>query len=398
MSETLYVNNDGDIKLDDSELELKWGFDALYSNLAYRLIETKTNIIVMHSVPKETKGYLFKGITTDIPFSYSKIDNEASLYRMEVALGNKSYFFDVARNDLIADFANAGVQPAIIKVAKIIILFTFILFLIISGIAIRLIVKPVKALTEQIENIKPDDLRKRIDVVDIPQELLPIALEMNDALDRVENSFIHQKRFIADAAHELRTPLTVLLTRLELKVSSSPTKTDLINDVQFISRIVEQLLDLSRAQNINAKQLSSIMLEDVIKKVCAHLAPLAINKEQELELNIESEECLVKIDEGDLTVIIKNLLENAIKHSPLEARIKVSVHKNGFTVEDSGDGIPKDYHEVIFERFWRKNQSDRSGSGLGLAIIKELLSHYDSTINVGRSSELGGTKLIVQFN
>ena len=220
---------------------------------------------------------------------------------------------------------------------------------------------------------------------------------MNDALGRVEKSFDQQNRFIADAAHELRTPLAIFLNRLELKIPDSASKKELVDDAQYISRIVEQLLDLSRAQNMENRRTSSIKLLDTAKSVCSLLAPMAIDRKQDLELSSDDETCILDIDEGELSVIIKNLLENAVKHAPVRAKIKLSVAGKRLTVEDSGEGIPVDIQEKIFERFWRKNQSERTGSGLGLAITKELLSHYNASISVSNDSALGGAKFTIDF-
>ncbi|WP_236701370.1 sensor histidine kinase [Thalassomonas viridans] len=398
MAVTLYIDEAGDIKLDDSEVELKWGFDALYSNLAYRLVDIDSRQPVLFSVPEQTQGYLFYGIDLNIPLYHSRVKNrDISLYRMEVVLGQQNYYFDIARSDLLKDLANEAVEATIVDVAIGVILVAFLLFLSVAFIAIRLVVEPANALTAKIKKIKPEDLEKRIEVQDVPKELFPIASAMNDALERVENSFEQQKRFIADAAHELRTPLTIFLNRLELKIPPSPEKDKLINDARYISRIVEQLLDLSRAQNMTGQQPSELMLADVVKNVCSHLAPMAVDKNQALELVDETYACTVLADEGELTVIVKNLLENAIKHTPPGAEIRVTISDRAFSVEDSGKGIANGMQEQIFERFWRENQSDRSGSGLGLAITKELLSHYDATISVSNDSALGGAKFHVEF-
>jgi len=402
MSRELYVADNGVVTLDDSKVKLNWGFDALYSNLAFRLIDKDSNNIVLQSAAKGTQGFLFNGIVKNIPLSHSRLsESQTSLYRMEVTLANKNYFLDVARSDLLAELASAGIKPAIVKVAILIISAAFILFLFVSFLAIKLIIKPANALSRQIKTIRAEDLQQRLAVNSVPKELMPIALAMNDALDRVESSFEQQKRFIADAAHELRTPLAILLNRLELKMSASTTKTALINDGQYLARIVEQLLDLSRAQNNHERHIAIINMQSVIKNVIAHLAPMAIDKEQELALIVnndtENGTCMLNIDEGDFTVIVKNLVENAIKHSPSKASINVTIHKHGFTVEDSGIGIAEQYQQIIFERFWRENQSDRSGSGLGLAIIKELLSHYDAEIFIRKSASLGGAMFEVNF-
>ncbi len=398
MAASLYVDDLGTIKLDDSEMIMKWGFDALFSNLGYRLIEVDTQNIALLSSPKETQGAIFNNVSLNIPQNYYNIpDSNTSVYRAEITLADKHYYFDVARSDLLAQLANEAVEPSIVDVATTVIIMTFIIFLSVSVIAIRLIIKPSSRLTQQIKHIKPDDLHKRIDVENLPSELSPIANAMNDALDRVESSFEQQKRFITDAAHELRTPLTVLLNRLELKVPSSTIKSELVNDTQFISRIVEQLLDLSRAQNMNIAEVSTIKLSDVAKNVCSHIAPIAIDKNHDLELVAENENSTIDVDEGELTVIVKNLLENAIKHTPRGGKIKVTVSDQSIIVEDSGNGIPEACHQQIFERFWRENQSDRKGSGLGLAITKELASHYNADIQVSNDSSLGGAKFIVRF-
>ncbi|WP_245763838.1 sensor histidine kinase [Pseudoalteromonas denitrificans] len=398
MADTFYIEGNK-VKQDDSELKLRWGFDALYSNFGYRLVHKKNNHVVLYSVPNNTEGYLFKGVSLDIPIQHSRLDeSNMSLYREEIQFEGKAYFLDIARNDLIADFANEGIEPAIVNVAIGIITAAFFVFLVMSVLAIKLIIKPAKSLTQQIEMIKPDALKKRISLESVPQEFIPVVSSLNDALERVEESFSQQKRFIANAAHELRTPLTILLNRLELKFPASMEKDNLILDVHFISRIVEQLLDLSRAQNMEVKRKASVNLNDVTKNVCSHLAPAAIAKKQEFALDVTGDHLLAKADEGELTVVIKNIIENAIKHSPSNAQVKVTLADLILTIEDSGEGIPEHLRSKVFERFWRKNQSDRSGSGLGMAIIKETLSHYDASIRIDTSPQLGGTLFEIKFS
>lgn len=398
LSDLIHTDDEGNIKFIDAKMKLKWGFDALYSNLAYRLIDPSNQRVILSSMPENTEGYILNDIGIDFPLGYSRINSTTiSLYRSKLKLKGKTYYLDVARSDLLAALAYRAVRPAIVESATIAICSAFIIFLIVSFIAIRFIVKPANELRSQIEAIKPEDLDKRLTTEGIPKELLPIATAMNDTLDRVKISFDQQKRFIADAAHELRTPLTILLNRIELKIPPSDTKNKLKSDTQYLSRIVEQLLDLSRAQNIKSRAISSTNLTATAKEIISLLAPMAIDKEQQLELTGENEISLINIDKGDLSVIIKNLLENAIKHCPPQSNIRLSIFVNGFTIEDSGKGIPKEDRELIFERFWRENQSDRSGSGLGLAIIKELLDHYHGNIYVGNSSALGGALFKVTF-
>lgn len=398
MASRVYKDSHGNIGIDDEDMEMKWGFDALYSNLAYRLVNADSQEIIFLSVPEGTKGYLLNDTTINVPVGYSRFeDRKISFFREEISLEEQTYYFDITHSDLLADLANEGIEAAITDVAVAMMTTAFILFLPVSFIAIRMVVKPANALTKQIDNINPEDLKQRINVQGVPNELLPITHALNDALARVEISFDQQKRFIADAAHELRTPLTILLNRLELKIPDSLAKHELVNDAQFISRIVEQLLDLSRAQNLKQRHVSAINMAEIIKNVCSHLAPMAIDKGQEFELVDKSQSGLINVDEGELTVVVKNLLENAIRHTPIGATISVSIMQNAFSVSDSGKGISDEFQNLIFERFWRENQSDRNGSGLGLAITKELLSHYQASITVSRDAELGGAKFLVEF-
>lgn len=398
MASSLSQDTNGHFVFDDSELKLKWGFDALYSNLAYRLVEIESNQAVLYSKPLSTPGYLFNRIEIDIPSGYTWSERRnLSLYRMKLELNNNAYYFDVARSDLLGALANEAVEPAIVDVASWIIGAAFLLFIVVSLLGVKLIVKPANALSKEIEGIKPDDLEKRLDTSNLPRELFPIANAMNQALSRVEKGFALQQRFIADAAHELRTPLAILLNRIELKLPASPQKQALEKDAKFISRIVEQLLDLSRAQSRDDKPIAPIALAQVVKDVCLLLAPLAIDKGQELELEVSDEEKVIAVDEGELAIVVKNLLENAIKHTPQGSKILVSTTPKQITVEDSGPGIPEDAWEHVFERFWRVNQSDRSGSGLGLSITKTILEHYQGDIDVDNQSRLGGARFRVRF-
>ena len=398
MQESFYLDSDGHVQLDDSEIMLKWGFDALYSNLGYRMIDADSGEEVVRSVPVGVQGALIDAIPKDIPDGYNHHPGQnLDSYRMTMSFADKMYKLDVVRSDLLGKLANEAVLPAIIDVSFFAIMIAFLLFIFVNVVAIRLIVKPVKTLSEQVKKIQPADLGQRIDMQNVPLEMVPITKAFNEALSRVENGFNAQKRFVADAAHELRTPLTILLSRLQLSMNDSELKEQLLSDTKYMSRIVEQLLDLSRAQNVAERTTSSVDLLPVVKDVISLLAPLAVETEHNLALTANVSASFVQADEGELSVVIKNLLENAIKHTSMGSDILVTVEEHSLSVEDSGTGIPQEIREQIFERFWRANKSDLSGSGLGLAITREILSHYDAHISVSTSAALGGAKFAIRF-
>lgn len=400
MEDSFYLDATGKVLLDDSEIVIKWGADALYSNLGYRLVEQDSGEDIIRSVNEDVTGALIDTIPQKIPMGYTTFEGEnLDVYRTEIKLGNNHYYLDVVRSDLLGKLASEAIIPAILDMTISAVVVSFILFIIVNIAAIRLIVKPVKSLSTQVAKITPEQLGARVMMENVPIELVPISRALNDALDRVEEGFNQQKRFVADAAHELRTPLTILLNRIELSsIEDDELKQLLINDSSFMSRIVEQLLDLSRAQNAAECSLQNVDLISTVKSIVSMLAPLTIVKKQEIELQVTSTSAVVQADKGELSVVIKNLIENAIKHTAPNTQILITVNAKSISIEDSGEGIAIEYREKIFDRFWRANQSDRSGSGLGLAITKEILSHFDASISIEDSERLGGAKFDVEFH
>lgn len=399
MQDSFYLDEHDRLLVDDSEMMLKWGFDNLYSNLGYRLIVKDTNEIVLVSASQNAEGAIINKIAIDIPEGYSeKSASNFSMFRKEVVFADKHYYLDLVRSDLLGKLANEAVMPALVDASLFAIFVSSILFLTANFVAIRLIVKPVNRLSSIVGEISTVDLSDRIEMENVPNELSPIVAAFNQALDRVEQGFEQQSRFVADAAHELRTPLTVLLSRIELSLQDNELKQKLNNDARYLSRIVEQLLDLSRAQNLLESHIKTVDLIAIAKDICGLLAPLALDNEQELEIQTDLKVCEVQADEGELSVIIKNLVENAIRHTPSGSKIRVSISNNTLSVEDSGLGVPEQSKDRVFDRFYRVNQSDLSGSGLGLAITKELLSHFNASISLTTSQDLGGAHFKVNFN
>ncbi|MEM0911799.1 MAG: ATP-binding protein [Pseudomonadota bacterium] len=401
MEGSLYVDAQGIANVDDSEIMLKWGFDALYSNIAYRLIDPATQEVVLRSEPDEARGRLFDDIPDSMAIGYANMEinpeKSIAVFRLETRLDKTTYYLDVARSDLLGELANEAVLPAVQDFWKLAIIFCFVLFLVVTFIAVRLILRPVKLVSDSVASISPERLDQRLGLRHVPTELVPIIDALNLALTRVEKGFKQQQQFVANAAHELRTPLSVLSNRIELNMPTSELKPQLLTDVGNMSRIVEQLLDLARAQNLIVSASENADLVVISKDICTLLVPLALTKHQQLELNAQCDEAPVKISAGDLSVVVKNLVENAIKHSPTGAGITVSIDKASISVEDSGPGIDEEDKYKIFERFYRGNQSALNGSGLGLSIVEETLAKNDAEIAVSKSKALGGSMFKVSF-
>jgi signal transduction histidine kinase len=227
---------------------------------------------------------------------------------------------------------------------------------------------------------------------------MPLADAINRALARVEDGCEEQKRFVANAAHELRTPLTIIRTRIELSELPDSLITDLLQDVTYMSRSVEQLLDLSRAQNSNTYSRKSIPIVNPVTDACQLLGPLVLREDKDLELIVTgNNDSVIYGDHGALTVACKNIIENAIKHGGVNGLIRVEVGDSWIRFSDNGPGIDKKNQTLALQAFWRKNQSNNDGSGLGLAIVNEICKAHNATLTIERSISLKGAEITIQF-
>ncbi|MFC3031952.1 sensor histidine kinase [Pseudoalteromonas fenneropenaei] len=403
--EQLSLAEDGRIVFEANNLVEKWGFDALYNNLGFRVVDLRSGAMLFSSTPHDAVQPLVNALSKDLRIGFNQNLNGASAYRTKLQLNyppnlhtsQPELVLDLIRSDLLGALANEAVMPAMTNVAVLTMAAAFIVFVVVSLKSVGYLVRPVEVLSRQLGSIKPNQLNRRLNVAHLPAEIAPLVTALNQAMQRVEEGFEEQKRFVANAAHELRTPLAVMQTRIEVVKDLATVKKELLNDIGYMSRIVEQLLDLSRAQNKAAYEPTQVSLNDIAIDVCMLLAPLAVSNYKELEFQKAEPDSIVLGDKGALTVMAKNLIENAIKHSKPHAHITVQIVQNRFMVKDSGPGIHEADRAMIFERFWRKSQSNSGSSGLGLAIVHEIAIAHQATILLESPNEMGGSSFVIEF-
>jgi signal transduction histidine kinase len=271
------------------------------------------------------------------------------------------------------------------------------LLLVLNALIVRRFFRPVLRLSRQIRSLDPARMEGPLPADDLPDEVQPLVRAYNDALEKVERSFRLQKEFTADAAHELRTPMAVLDARLQT-LPASETRDALLADVRLMTRIVNQLLDMAKLDQANAPVEQTDLLA-VCQSIVGALAPEAIAKGQNLGL-IEPEDMKslpVLAHEQDVWHMVRNLVENAIRHTPAGTTIDVILENDGtLTVKDDGPGIPKEFHEHIFKRFWRRKRSGGSGAGLGMAIVQRVAQSNGGSITF-QSDEGQGTAFVVRL-
>ncbi|MFC3459082.1 ATP-binding protein [Massilia haematophila] len=267
--------------------------------------------------------------------------------------------------------------------------------------------EPVARVRKQVAARQADDLSP-VSEAGLPDEVRPLMHELNLLFDRVRTAFDAQQHFVADAAHELRTPLAALrlqaqsLDRAETVEARKVAVARLTAGIDRATRLVEQLLVLARqeASAGDGAAARPVDLAELARRTVGDLAGLAQAKQIDLGLQ-HADEVSIAGQPDALHILLRNLVENAVKYTPGGGTVDIAVRLQKdaaeITVEDSGPGIPPDERERVFDRFYRVAGSDAAGSGLGLAIIKAIAERHGATLRLDKSERLGGLAALVRF-
>ena len=259
-------------------------------------------------------------------------------------------------------------------------------------------VQPIRRLGRTLAERQPQALDP-VTLDYLPAEMAPMIASLNSLFERIGHLLESERRFTADAAHELRTPIAAI--RVQAQVAMGETDDGLrkhalqgtVEGCDRATRLVEQLLSLSRLEAVEAPVMAAVDLRSLARRVVAELAPKAIGKHQTLEFEA-AEPCRIPGNETLLAVLVRNLVDNAVRYSPPAARIRVAVQQqNGqvvLSVEDSGPGLNEADSTRLGERFFRVTGSLESGSGLGWSIVRRIAAVHRLDVEVGSSAELGG--------
>lgn len=301
------------------------------------------------------------------------------------------------RQVLALELAGSMVLPYILIMPFVL----FIIFWIIRGS-----LKPLDDLKNELAQRDSNEL-SHIQEEQYPIELLPAVNEINYLFDRISKTQQEQKQFIADAAHELRTPITALNLQTKILLRDFPENTALINLSKGLARIqhlVSQLLALAKQDaSVNSVEMSKkFRLNDVALNCVEQLMNLAMEKE--IDLGFErNDQVILQSYEPTVHSIVYNLIDNAIKYTPTEGVINISVYADSqqqkayVCIEDSGPGIPQEQYEQVLKRFYRVHHHLEVGSGLGLSIVQKAIQHVGGTLRFDRSLELGGLQVLVEL-
>lgn len=312
---------------------------------------------------------------------------------LEVVVGQN----DRVRNDLAKEVAWHNLQPF---------LFGLPLLALAALIAIRLGLRPLRKLAQELQQRSPQRLDP-VRLADAPQEIAPVIDALDRLFARVAGTIENERRFTSDAAHELRTPLAALRAQVQAAMLTEETtqrRVSLEKSLQGVDRmshLVEQLLMLARLDELSsAARFEAVELAAVVRECCAELGPAALARKIELELE-EEPTGPISGSADLLKVMVRNLLDNAIRYTPQGGRVSVTIRPLETTLQlevcDNGPGVPAAQLALLGQRFSRLDPTLAEGVGLGLSIALRIADIHRANIAFARTTEVGGLKVSVAF-
>lgn len=279
-----------------------------------------------------------------------------------------------------------------------------IMTLLLAGLMLRKVLRPLRQLSRMMLQRDPGELTPLPALLPW-SEMRPLIAAFNRYIERLRGLLARQERFSADVAHQLRTPLTILKTQLGLALSSQQpaqwqeSLQGMRHTLDDTILLTDRLLQLARikARHGEEKPVGRVDLAAVVRDACYICYPAARNKQ--LDLGYEGEECcLVAGDPLLLAELCANLLDNAIKYSPVQGTVTARVRDYTLEIEDSGPGIAEAELRQALQPFRRlENSSQHPGAGIGLALVSDICDWHDAEMSLGRSAALGGLRVKVSF-
>lgn len=342
------------------------------------------------------------GLPRQKSVGFSTIDVRDSTYRIFL-VDSGDRFIQIAQN--LSTRKDLATRLALRTVSPIGVLVPLLLMLVWWVVSTSL--TPVARVRAQVASRNVDSL-DHVDEAGLPDEVRPLVHELNLLFKRVRKAFDAQKNFVSDAAHELRSPLAALKLQVEgLKRANNESTREvavgrLSAGIDRAIRLVEQLLILARQQASSSENIVNVKvdLSQIVHLALLDVASIAKARNVGVRL-VHADECILVGQDEMLHILTRNLLDNAIKYTPVGGIVEISLslfeNRIELLVEDSGPGVPEADRDRVLDRFYRVLSSEGSGSGLGLAIVKTISDIQGGTLVLGRSLKLGGLSIAVTF-
>jgi signal transduction histidine kinase len=375
--------------------DLSWVCHDFASDLKYRVLDVSGGVILSsedHALALALPGQPFDSTLG----SFTLLSGGETLHvkTEPVVHGTKTYYIQVAISDRLAALGrslgahflvNDTVRFALVSVALLSVAVYFTL---------RRVLMPLRETSAAAARIDAHSISKRLSTRNLPVEFLPVIDAFNLTLDRLEKGYIVQRAFLAGTAHELKTPLALIRAQIDMEATTN--REVLLHDVDLMARQVNQLLHLAEASETQNYVFEFVDLAVVAEDVVDYLKRLAELREVYVDIRSTPEIPDLRADRGALFMLLKNLLENAIQHSPIGGIVAVTVDTDHLCVRDEGPGIPVGELPKLFTRFWRGPMRRNDGAGLGLSICREVAAAHQWELTARSAGH--GAEFILSFH
>lgn len=386
MADDLVFDSNGiPIGIDITKFDIEWVFDSLKQETSYRVLGASGMVVLSwpgseviwpesseadqlrsESFKFEQRGVTMHGAT-------EAVEHEGRTWYFQFAASTR--FLHLMHRAFALPFTGLGIT-----------LFSLVLLFIFGAcvyVTLKYAFKPLRDISNSAAKISPRSLHARLNTDAAPNEIAPLVESFNNVLERLERGYRVQQEFLATAAHELKTPLALIRAQIEL-IDHTDGQNSLLNDVEHMTRQVQQLLHLAEASEMQSYRFAAVDIREVVSEAISYLQRMADGAGVRLVMNNDARQNDWVADRGALFTLLKNLLENALQHAPRGTAVHVSVGANILAVRDWGPGVNEDQLAHLFARFWRGADRRDHGAGLGLAICQEIATAHGWTLSVFR--------------
>lgn len=300
------------------------------------------------------------------------------------------------RNELARGIAINLLRPLLLSLP--------LLALLLWGVVTRGL-RPLDKLAQEVEQRDPEALTP-LDAGVAPREVLPLIDRLNRLFSRIDAAIQKERRFTADAAHELRTPVAAIKAQAQVAraASGEAERTHALDNAILgcdrAAHLIEQLLTLARVDTLDASVTERCRLREIAAREIAAIAPAALAKGVHIEL-AEGDEIVLPGNPELLRLLLRNLVDNAVRHTPSGTTVQVSIASEQgnvcLSVSDDGPGIPEQDMAKVSERFYRPLGTTGDGSGLGLSIVKRIAEVHNASLQFMSDGNGSGLRVTVIF-
>ncbi|WAC73826.1 ATP-binding protein [Roseateles sp. SL47] len=366
------------VGMDDQHIE-PWLFRSLSEEATLRIVDGQGQVVFSSEPGVGNQALVPEGAAFDpsrkvFTFVRDGVAMHGATTKVEHASGD--WWFQLGISDrIVLRMRSTFGMPALMKGVMGTCAAFLLLFFVTVQLTLRKALEPLREASAEARRITPRTLDQRLSADTHPREIQPLVQAFNQTLDRLQNGFRTQQEFLSSAAHELKTPLALIRAQVELGPDDERRRF-LLEDVDRMARQVQQLLMLAEVSEPQNYRIESIDPRGTVQEVFDYMGRVAERHGVLLGLRMADDLRQWQADRGALFTLLKNLLENAIQHSPAGAVVVLAVQPGGLVVRDQGPGVPDEHLPRLFDRFWRGPDRREDGAGLGLSICSEIATAH----------------------